>query len=233
MTILHVSDFHYNKAWFDWLLNDAPPHDVVAMAGDMLDLTSPTPHNEQIAWVTAWLKEYPGAMVVCSGFHDLEWSDDSERWTPAYWLRNIGNPRVWTDGQRVTWGGVSIFSIGCTTRPKGAEADVWVVHVPPAQSAVALRATGGDGGDAGLASAVRRHAPRILLSGHVHNPMQWHDRFGSTLCLNPGRHDADCPNHLLVNTDLMRAQLVSGGRQAGDAANPANTQRREPLTHAA
>jgi hypothetical protein len=26
MTILHVTDFHFNQRWCDWLLHRAPPH---------------------------------------------------------------------------------------------------------------------------------------------------------------------------------------------------------------
>ena len=51
MTILHVTDFHSNKRWFDWLLHRAPAHDLVVMSGDMLDLGTATPQRRQIEWV--------------------------------------------------------------------------------------------------------------------------------------------------------------------------------------
>jgi Icc-related predicted phosphoesterase len=213
MTILHVTDFHFNQRWFDWLLHRAPAHDLVVMSGDMLDLASPTPHRKQIAWVSDWLNRYPRPMSVCSGNHDLEWHDQMERWTPAYWLRYLTNRNIWTDGHRVELNGVSILNIGCSMRPKGGKADIWVVHAPPAKTLVAAHINGPDGGDPDLAEPVRRYAPRLVLSGHVHNPLHWRDRGDTTVVLNPGCNpDAEFPNHILVRTDRMSCQLVTDAR---------------------
>jgi uncharacterized protein len=209
MTILHVTDFHFNKRWFDWLLRSAPAHDLLVMSGDMLNLSDATPHRKQIAWVSDWLNDYPKPMSVCSGNHDLEWHDRMERWTPAYWLRYLSNPNVWTDGQRVELNGVSILNIGCTMRPKGGDADIWVVHAPPTKTLVAARADGGDGGDPDLLEPVRRHAPKLVLSGHVHEPLHWRERGETTLFLNPGYSpNAEFPNHILVRTERMSSQLI-------------------------
>lgn len=210
MTILHVTDFHFNQRWFDWLLHRAPAHDLAVMSGDMLDLSIATPQRRQIEWVSGWLNDFPRPLAVCSGNHDLEWDSEAEHWTPAYWLRDIVNPHVWTDGQRVALNGLSVLNIGATTRPKGGEADVWVVHAPPSKTAVATRATGGDAGDIDLVSAARRYAPRLVLSGHVHAPRHWRELRNGTLFLNPGRSaDAAFPNHILIRTADMRAQFSS------------------------
>jgi hypothetical protein len=40
MRILHVSDFHFNKRWFDWLATQAPECDLICHTGDFLDLRS-------------------------------------------------------------------------------------------------------------------------------------------------------------------------------------------------
>jgi Icc-related predicted phosphoesterase len=218
MTILHVTDFHFNKRWFDWLLHRAPPHDLTVMTGDMLNLADATPQRKQIAWVRDWIDAYPRLMCLCSGNHDLEWDAEFERWTPAYWLREIGNANVWTDGQRVELNGVSILNIGCTTRPKGGEADIWVVHAAPNNTLVTARATGGDGGDPDLGEPVRRYAPRLVLSGHVHDPMHWREHHEPTTYLNPGRAaDALFPNHILVRTDRLTCQFEAVRRlQTGD-----------------
>lgn len=213
MTILHVTDFHFNKRWFDWLLHRAPAHDLVVMSGDMLDLTIATPQRRQIDWVSDWLNDFPRPIAVCSGNHDLEWDSEAERWTPAYWLRDIVNPHVWTDGQRVELDGLSFLNIGATTRPKGGEADIWVVHAAPTKTVVSARTTGGDGGDPDLAAAVCRYGPRLVLSGHVHDPLHWHHRDERTLFLNPGRNDhVPVPNHILVRTDGMSCQFVGALR---------------------
>lgn len=219
MTILHVSDFHFNKRWFNWLLHRAPPHDLVVMSGDMLNLSDPTPQSRQIAWVSEWLNGYPRPFAVCSGNHDLQWDSESERWTPAYWLRELVNPQVWTDGQRIELNGLAILNIGCTTRPKGGRADIWVVHAAPSTTLVSRRTNGRDGGDPDLLAPVRRYAPRLVLSGHVHHPQHWREQIGPTLFLNPGRtHETDSPNHILVNMEPLSCQFVAGTRHQPVAA---------------
>jgi Icc-related predicted phosphoesterase len=208
MTILHVTDFHFNKRWFDWLLHRAPAHDLTVMSGDLLDLASPTPHRQQIAWVSDWLTRYPRPLSVASGNHDLEWHDRTERWMPAYWLRYIANPNVWVDGQCMKMSGASILNIGCTTRPKGGEADIWVVHAGPTRKLVTARSTGGDGGDPDLNASVRRYVPRLVLSGHVHDPVHWRHHDEATLFLNPGCvSEAGIPNHILVRTEDLSCRL--------------------------
>lgn len=219
MTILHVTDFHFNKRWFDWLLHRAPSHDLLVMSGDLLDLSDATPHRRQIAWVSDWLNGYPRPMCVCSGNHDLEWDSEMERWTPAYWLRDLVNPQVWSDGQRVALNGLSILNIGCTTRPKGGEADIWVVHAPPTTLLVSRRVNGADYGDPDLLAPVQRYAPRLVLSGHVHHPSHWREQNGRTLFLNPGyKQDVDFPNHILVHMDRLSCQFVAGSDQPAVAS---------------
>ena len=210
MTILHVTDFHFNKRWFDWLLHRAPAHDLVVMSGDMLDLSVATPHRRQIEWVSNWLNDFPRPISLCSGNHDLEWDSEAERWTPAYWLRDITNFHVWTDGQRIALNGLSFLNIGATTQPKGGEADVWVVHAPPSKTLVAQRSDGVDAGDPDLVFPARRDTPRLVLSGHVHNPLHWREYRDGTLFLNPGYDPgAEFPNHILVKTDHFSSQLVT------------------------
>lgn len=219
MTILHVTDFHFNKHWFDWLLYRAPAHDLTALSGDLLDLASPTPHRQQIAWVSAWLRRYPRLLCVASGNHDLEWHDESERWMPAYWLRYIANPHLWIDNQRVKLNGTSILNIGCATRPKGGAADIWVVHAGPTDTLVTARSSGGDGGDPDLNASVKRHAPRLVLSGHVHDPVHWRHRDDATLFLNPGCNpQAEIPNHILVRTEDLSCRFF---RADGDESHAA------------
>lgn len=224
MNLLHVTDFHFNKRWFDWLLDEAPSSDLVVMSGDLLDLMSATPQRRQIEWVSSWLNEFPRPLAVCSGNHDLEWDSSGERWTPAYWLRAITNPLVWTDGRRVQLDGLSLLNIGATTRPKGGSAEVWAVHAPPARTRVSTRLHGGDAGDLDLIASVRRFAPRLVLSGHVHTPLDWRELRDGTLLLNPGREaDAAFPNHILVNTERMSCRLVTATREDFHASAPPPT----------
>lgn len=217
MTILHVTDFHFNKRWFNWLATSAPDHDLLVMSGDLLDLADATPHRRQVAWISGWLAEFPGKVSLCSGNHDLEWNSELERWTPAYWLRDLAGPNTWIDGQRLTIDGLSVLNIGCTTHPKGAPADVWVVHAPPTNSLVSLTSTGGDGGDPDLVEAVRHHSPRLVLAGHVHDSLHWREWSGGTLLLNPGYNAAgEFPNHILIRTEDLACTYVSAEQRLAD-----------------
>ncbi len=217
MTILHLTDFRFNKRWFNWLLHHAPAHDLAVMSGNLLDLADAMPQRRQIEWVSDWLADFPRPLALCSGNHDLEWDRKAGRWTPAYWLRDIENPQVWTDGQRIELNDLSILSIGATTRPKGGEADAWIVHTPPANTLVATRTDGVDAGDRDLASAVHRHAPRLVLSGRVHTPMHWREQRGGTLFLNPGHNPgAPFPNHILVQTENLRSRFIRAPEEDTD-----------------
>jgi Icc-related predicted phosphoesterase len=218
MTILHVTDLHFNKRWFDWLLHCAPPHDLAVISGDLLDLASATPHRRQIAWVSDWLGRYPRPLCVASGNHDLEWHDQTARWMPAYWLRFVANPNVWVDSQRIELDGTTILTLGCATRPKGGEADIWVVHAGPAKTLVTTRRGGGDGGDPDLNASLKRYAPRLVLSGHVHDPVHWGQHDGHTLLLNPGRAaQAEVPNHILVRTEDLSCRFFRAPREESRA----------------
>jgi uncharacterized protein len=220
MTILHVTDFHFNKRWFDWLPDNAPAHDLLVMSGDMLNLSDATPHRKQIHWVSDWIRDYPFPISVCSGNHDLEWDAETELWTPAYWLREVSGPNVWSDGQRVTFDGLSLLNISCTTRPKGGEADIWIAHAPPAGTRVGTRANGRDAGDPDLVRPTRRHAPRTILSGHIHDPISWFEKKDSTLLLNPGRiADARIPNHIVFDTESLSCEFITVDRRETMAAS--------------
>lgn len=226
MIILHVSDLHFNQRWYDWLSGRAPAHDLLVVSGDLLDLASATPTTRQAAWVTAWARSIATPMCLCSGNHDLEWDDALERWRPASWLRELAGPTRWVDGQSGTLAGRRFLSIGCTARPKGGAADIWVVHAPPTGVLTGRRASGREGGDPELAARVARFSPAIVCSGHVHDPTHWCTRSGGTLYLNPGRAaDAANPNHILIDTEHLHARGVIGWRVAetgrpGVAAEP-------------
>jgi Icc-related predicted phosphoesterase len=110
--------------------------------------------------------------------------------------------------------GTSVLSIGCATRPRGGEADIWVVHAGPTKTLVTAHASGGDGGDPDLNASVTRYAPRLVFSGHVHDPVRWCQREDATLFLNPGHvAHAEIPNHILVRTDDLSCQFFGTPRE--------------------
>jgi len=199
MMLLHVSDLHFRKPWFHWLRDQAPAHDVLVISGDLLDHRLPGVPAQR-DWVGAWLRASPVPVVVCSGNHDLEWDAAGCRWRPACWLRALPPP-VYPDGAVLEREGLSLAPIACTRHPRGAAADIWVVHAPPAGTAVARTFSGADRGDGPLAEAVRRQAPAYVLSGHVHEAERWHDRLGVTAVFNPGANPhGRFPNHILLET---------------------------------
>lgn len=204
MIILHVTDLHFNQRWFHWLAQAAPPHDLLVLAGDLLDHRRATPQRAQIAWVSQWFADWPGTIALCSGNHDLEWDSSTGRWAPAYWLRDVARPHISIDGQSVVRGGLTVLSLGSAMQPRGAKADIWVVHAPPAGTLVASPVAGGNDGDPDLVTAVHRFAPRLVLSGHIHQPKRWWAYYAGALLLNPG-HDAEAafPNHILIDTDTL------------------------------
>lgn len=91
---------------------------------------------------------------------------------------------------------------------------MWVVHAPPTKTVVATRASGRDAGDRDLVYPIRRYAPRVVFSGHVHDPLHWCEQKESTLYLNPGRTpDAPFPNHILLQTDDVSCEFITANKQ--------------------
>lgn len=202
MIILHTSDLHFHRSWFRWLIESAPEHDLLVISGDLLAHQSPTSLQAQARWVAKWLRAYARPVVLCSGWQDLQWDPHDELWTPAYWLRSLSGTQVMVEGQRVSIDGVRIHSIAATASSKGALADLWVVHAPPAGTKTARRKNGHDGGDRPLANAVKLYEPRWVLCGRVHDPIAWSAQHGPTLVLNPGRNpEGRFPNHIVLNTN--------------------------------
>ena len=74
LKILIVADLHYALPQFDWLVAAAPAYDLVILAGDMLDISSPVDPGTQIVVVLNYLKQLRSLtqIVVCSGNHDLD-----------------------------------------------------------------------------------------------------------------------------------------------------------------
>lgn len=202
MNILHVADLHYNQNWFHWISESAPEHDLLTIAGDLLDQNHPASHATQVKWVSDWVRRYDRPVVICSGNHDLVRDPEHHVWWPARWLGDVAGPRAWVDGQTADMDGFRVFSYPACGAPRGQPADAWVVHAPPVGPGVGWRDNGESGGDPTLLSAVAKHQPRIVLCGHVHSPLSWIERFDGVLYLNPGS-DArgTVPNHILVDLD--------------------------------
>lgn len=74
MTLLLTSDLHRDGAKLLWLLDEAPAHDAVFMAGDMLEFSSNVSLAEQSAGATRWRDKVLAngkSFAWCSGNHDF------------------------------------------------------------------------------------------------------------------------------------------------------------------
>lgn len=225
MTILHVADLHYHQPSMDWVAAQSRHYDVTVIAGDLLNMFSPN-MGEQIPAVRAWLRTFPGPLVVCSGNHDYFPAGPNTRaYGAGRWLRTLmGKPNqpeaaeqpfaevvaregVWADGARFSLGGLrwEVCGWAATKADKtGVDADILVVHAPPAGTPVSMEESH-DLGDGELRLALLRNEPqtqRLVLSGHVHARNNWHCLLGNSLCLNPGyAMSVNCaPAHIVIDT---------------------------------
>lgn len=209
MIILHVTDLHLNERWFRWLAESAPRCDLLCISGDLLDRNSPVLQLEQIGLVSEWLRAINQPLCVCSGSHDLEWDARYECWRPARWLRGPVSSHVWGDGDRFERNGHTFHSISRTSYPKGAPADFWITHTPPAGVAVAQDHRGIDHGEPALGAAVAAHRPAVVFCGRVHEPASWFDYRDGVMYLNPGRTEgARFPNYIRFDTASRDARRV-------------------------
>lgn len=220
MRYLIVSDLHYEFPQLDWITEQASEYDAVVLAGDHLDVGGRVDLGVQILMVQAYLARLADETVVVanSGNHDLSVRrPDGEK--TAAWLAEV-DPRVHTDGACVQIG-PDLVSVcgwweGAATlgeleeqlerdAARRTEAPwIWVYHSPPDASPTSWGGSRHYGDDV-LNRLVARHAPSVVLTGHVHDsPFRpdgsWHDRIGDTLVLNAGRHVGPVPAHVIVDT---------------------------------
>lgn len=222
MRYLLVSDLHYGLAQFDWVEQHAGEFDAVIFGGDHLDVAGRADIGAQIALVSAFFEHLAESAVVIanSGNHDL-----SERLASgekaASWMRAL-DPAVHTDGTSVTVGAdlVSVCAwwegpvtkqlvedqlAGDAVRRPTEGCWMWVYHSPPDESPTSWSGTR-HYGDQALNELIARHAPDVVLTGHVHeSPFvddgSWYDRIGSTLVINAGRQPGPVPTHVIIDTD--------------------------------
>ena len=74
MRLLLTSDLHRDGSKLLWLLDDAPQHDALLVAGDLLDIFSNTSFSEQKSGALRWrdvVLKSGKALAWCSGNHDF------------------------------------------------------------------------------------------------------------------------------------------------------------------
>lgn len=229
MKLLFVADLHYTLKQFDWLMTNASRFEAVIIGGDLLDLGSALDIDVQIVVVEKYLARLcqQTRVLVSSGNHDGDTRSAANE-SICKWLHEAKAGQLFVDGDSVVIGDV-LFTIcpwwdgpvSCagleTLLRRDAEQVkkqwVWIHHAPLDQSPVSW-AGKKFGGDEFLGERIKRYAPDLVLSGHIHNAPfinkgSWIDRLGKTWVFNPGKQIGPQPTHLVFDLGLMCVEWIS------------------------
>jgi Icc-related predicted phosphoesterase len=242
---LLVSDLHYDLRKLDWVLAEAEGVDLLAVAGDVLDIASGVPLDAQIVVALEYLARFAErtTTVACSGNHDLDSRTDADE-KATRWITEARRDGVHVDGDSVEvagwlvtacawWEGPS--TLGSLQASLDAAADrrrgpwLWVYHGPPEGP---LAWTGSRFyGDPELPALLDRHHPDVVLCGHIHQAPfvaggAWYDQVGATMLFNSGHQRGNIPAHVFLDLDEGTASWWSMAAEgevsfAGAAAVPA------------
>jgi Icc-related predicted phosphoesterase len=219
MRILHVSDLHYSLPQLDWLVSVAPSYDLLVLAGDHLDISSPVSLDAQVVVMLQYfsLLQKATGLVVGSGNHDLTGPDASGE-QAALWLKEAREAGIPTDRDSLLLGETLITVCPWWDGPIGRDAVesmlsasgagrprqwIWVYHWPPLGSPTCWTGRR-DYGDDELGGWIATYQPDLVLTGHVHEPPfkpsgAWADRLGDTWVFNPGRQIGPVPTHIEID----------------------------------
>jgi len=200
--ILHIADLHADIKWFKWLVGVSHQYSLICVAGDSLDLNPYRSHAGQLEKVLPLLRKVRTKMAVVSGNHDLLAGVDP-RLENASWLQEIRGPNVAVDGDTLELpGGFKFRCLGWQAPlPIAGPNEVWLHHSPPSLAKTAISRGGCDFGDFDLGEHLKEGlAPRVVLCGHVHDPVRHDDRSFGCWSLNPGRSgDKPSPNFFEID----------------------------------
>lgn len=227
---LLVADLHYSLPKFDWLLRSAADYDVVALAGDALDLASIVDYRAQTLVVRKYLERIADLtrLIVCSGNHDLD-SRGASGEKAARWIADLGCLNILRDGDSLIVGD-TLFTVcpwwdgeaGRAALEAQLDADarrrsglrwIWIHHAPPLNSPTSW-AGSRSMGDADLEKWIAGYNPDIVLTGHIHqSPFLpdgcWADRIGATWVFNAGHQYGPLPAYVALDTAIGDAVWVS------------------------
>jgi Icc-related predicted phosphoesterase len=223
--ILLLSDLHYTLRQLDWAVRAAPSFDLVVLAGDHLDLSSPVSLDAQSIVMLRYLSLMQARVLVvaASGNHDLT-GPDRHGEQAALWLPEGRRAGVAVDGDSVLIGDTLITVCPWWDGPIGRAALaqrladdalrrparwIWVYHWPPLGSATCWNGRR-QYGDADVAAWIAQYQPDLVLSGHVHEPPfkpagAWADRIGKTWVFNAGRQIGPVPAHIVIDLGADKA----------------------------
>ena len=225
LTILNVTDLHFHKPFFKWIVEQAEKFDVLCITGDLIGETSApgvTSSTEQIKWVSSWLELLQKPTMVCSGNHDVDDDlvddellldllsasadqtiKDCQSGDSDLWLALISNPQVFTDQAIHTIAGLTF---GCApyygaVLTDFSKCDILLHHDPPDKTKTCV--SGGDAfGSIDLHYALQNGiiSPDFVLCGHVHQPLAQEDKIKNSIIINPGASFCgSAPNHRYIS----------------------------------
>ncbi|MEQ1902287.1 MAG: metallophosphoesterase [Devosia sp.] len=229
MKILVVADLHYSLPQFDWLVEAAPAYDAVIIAGDLLETNSIVDLGTQIVVVLKYLKRLRDLtrVLVCSGNHDLDATGPGGE-KQALWMNEVKRLSIPADGDTILLGDALVTICAwwdgpATQQAIAEELDaaaqrrngpwIWIYHAPPPDSPVSWSGQRFYG-DVALNGWIVRHAPDLVISGHVHEAPfvrngSWVDRIGSTWVFNAGKQVGPVPTTIAIDTNAMEAAWFS------------------------
>lgn len=231
MKILHLTDIHYDVKILDWVLSQEQAYDALCMTGDFLDtaIHTPTPIEAQISTLKSWLAKLTKPTFICSGNHDpietesnqsieqLFSLEDDDGFIPSQneeriqWIQELSSGTTFVDGTRKEFFG---FKFGCIPYEEEdlsaySDCDIILHHLPPSRTKVAI----GEHGDFGcdyFASALKHRLvnPKVVLSGHIHQPKEVIIEQNGIWLLNPGfGWKNGVPRHHLIELSKTRKKL--------------------------
>ena len=235
MRLLFVADLHYSLKQYDWLLGEADRYDLVAIGGDLLDLSLTLDSDVQIAIVERYLSLISAktTLVVSSGNHDGDSRNAADE-SVAAWVREARHDRLHTDGEgfdcgpdtRITvcpwWDGdhgrAEVANLLAAEATRRRDRWIWIYHAPP-EGARTSWAGRRHIGDEALATWIAQYGPDMVFSGHIHNSPfyeegSWIDRVGNTWVFNPGRQTGPEPTTIVLDLAAMTAEWRSIEGQA-------------------
>jgi Icc-related predicted phosphoesterase len=226
--VLLVSDLHYSLPQLDWVVDASSSYDVVAVAGDSLNISSAVPLDAQSIVLIRYLEEIASRtqLVVSSGNHDLTGPDEHGEQT-ALWLSEVRKRGIPIDGDSVELQDTLVTICPWWDGPNGRsevalqlEADstrrpacwVWLYHWPPLGSPTCWTGRR-DYGDSDVRVWINEFQPDLVLCGHVHeSPFKidgsWVDRIGQTWVFNAGHQIGKVP--AFVELDLAKSRARWG-----------------------
>ena len=199
MNILVAGDLHFNKPQFRWLEEQKENYDCLCLTGDFYNDHSGG-FEQQIEWVSNWMKELDKQIFICSGNHDLD------EFAECDWLKNIKSSKICGDNQTKLFNGIKF---GCipylgATLSFFCDCDILLAHVPPLKTATSqsiVNRMRKDWGDEELYYALKKRLlrPRYVLCGHVENPVAKRDCLFGVEIINPGaQHNSSIPGHEII-----------------------------------